>query len=42
MNPGESGVAVVHIFRFQGDRIAELWDIGQPVPQDSPNQAGMF
>jgi predicted SnoaL-like aldol condensation-catalyzing enzyme len=42
MNPGEAGVAVVHIFRFPGDRIAELWDIGQPVPQDSPNQAGMF
>src|SRR6266571_5459493 len=22
-------IAVVHIFRFEGDRIAELWDIGQ-------------
>ena len=42
MNPDEPGVAVVHLFRFQGDRIAELWDIGQPVPRNSLNQAGMF
>lgn len=42
LNPGEAGAAVVHIFRFQGDRIVELWDTGQPVPRDSPNQAGMF
>jgi len=40
--PGERGVAVVHIFRFQGDLIAELWDIGQPVPENSPNEYGMF
>lgn len=40
--PGDLGVAVVHIFRFQGDLIGELWDIGQPVPKDSPNEYGMF
>jgi hypothetical protein len=22
--------------------IAELWDLGQPVPEDSPNEYGMF
>jgi hypothetical protein len=32
----------VHIFRFQNDLIAELWDIGQAVPENSPNQFGMF
>ena len=26
---GERGAAVVHFFRFEGDRIAELWDVGQ-------------
>lgn len=36
------GTSVVHIFRFEGDRIAELWDIGQEVPSDSPNSDGMF
>jgi predicted SnoaL-like aldol condensation-catalyzing enzyme len=40
--PGEPGVAVVHIFRFEGDRIAELWDVGQLVPADNPNADGMF
>jgi hypothetical protein len=26
---------VVHLFRFAGDHIAELWDVGQPVPDES-------
>ena len=39
---GDPGAAVVHIFRFEGDRIAELWDVGQEVPADSPNKNGMF
>lgn len=41
-HPGDRGAAVVHIFRFQGDRIAELWDVGQAVPESSPNELGMF
>jgi predicted SnoaL-like aldol condensation-catalyzing enzyme len=40
--PGDLGAAVVHIFRFEGDRIVELWDVGQPVPEDSVNENGMF
>ena len=40
--PGASGAAVVHIFRFEHGRIVELWDVGQPVPEQSPNQYGMF
>jgi len=42
LKPGDRGVAVVHIFRFQGNHIAELWDIGQAVPENSPNEYGMF
>jgi hypothetical protein len=38
----ESGVAVVHIFRFNGDRVVELWDVGQTIPADSPNRDGAF
>jgi predicted SnoaL-like aldol condensation-catalyzing enzyme len=41
-HPEDRGGAVVHIFRFQGDRIAEFWDIGQAVPEDSVNENGMF
>jgi predicted SnoaL-like aldol condensation-catalyzing enzyme len=40
--PGDLGAAVVHIFRFHGDRIVELWDLGQSVPEKSPNENGMF
>ncbi len=42
LKPGDLGVATVHIFCFEGDRIVELWDVGQPVPEDSPNENGMF
>ena len=42
MKPGEPGLALVHIFKFHGDRIGELWDLGQPVPENSPNENGMF
>ena len=40
--PDDLGAAVVHIFRFEKGRIVELWDLGQPVPDKSPNQYGMF
>jgi predicted SnoaL-like aldol condensation-catalyzing enzyme len=41
-NPSDRGGAVVHIFKFHGDRIVELWDVGQPTPENSPNENGMF
>lgn len=40
--PGEPGAAVVHLFRFDGDRIAEWWDVGQAIPAENPNTDGMF
>lgn len=42
LRPGDSGIAAVHLFRFQADRIVEMWDCGQPVPADSPNKDGAF
>lgn len=41
-NPEDFGGAVVHIFRFQDGKISELWDVGQPIPEESPNENGMF
>src|SRR5262245_8868320 len=38
LKPGGQEMALVHIFRFAGDRIAELWDIGQPVPEEMQNE----
>jgi predicted SnoaL-like aldol condensation-catalyzing enzyme len=40
--PEAAPIAVVHIFRFEGDKIAELWDVGMEVPKDSPNENGAF
>jgi uncharacterized protein YndB with AHSA1/START domain/predicted SnoaL-like aldol condensation-catalyzing enzyme len=41
--PDDPGAGVVHIFRFEGARIVELWDVGQAVPQgDVVNEHGMF
>lgn len=39
---GQASIAVVHIFRIEGGKIVELWDIGQEVPKDSPNENGPF
>ena len=41
-NPTDPGAAVIHIFRFEGDKIAEPWDFGQVVPFDTVNENGMF
>src|SRR5262245_37915224 len=41
-DPAEPGIAVVHIFRFNNGRIVELWDLGQPMIKESPNENGMF
>jgi len=40
--PGDLGAAVVHIFRFENSHIVELWDLGQPLVEESPNEYGMF
>ncbi len=41
-DPADQDVAVVHIFRFDGDKIAELWDVGMLLIKDSPNENGPF
>ena len=35
-------IAVVHMFRFEDNKIIELWDVGMIVPKDSPNENGVF
>ena len=41
-DPRDRGGAVVHLFRFENGRIAELWDVGQAVPENPVNENGMF
>lgn len=35
-------ISAVHTLRFEGDQIAEMWDVAAPVPDDSPNSNGPF
>ncbi|MEN9626346.1 MAG: hypothetical protein RL557_674 [archaeon] len=42
LTPGEAGIAVVHLFRFDGGKIVEMWDCGQVLNKDSPNKDGAF
>lgn len=37
-NPEGRGDTVLYILRFEGDRIAEFWDIGQAVPESNVNE----
>lgn len=39
---GDPGLAVMDIFRVEGDKIVEHWDVIQPVPESTPNPNGMF
>jgi len=41
MSP-ESCWSVIHIFRFEKNMIAELWEASQEVLKDSPNENGLF
>ena len=38
----DPGAALVHIFRFNKFKIAEIWDVGQPIPEELVNENGMF
>lgn len=40
--PEDKGIAVIHIFRFENGKIMEMWDFGQPVPEETVNENGMF
>ncbi len=40
--PGDLGMVVVHLMRFDGDKIVEFWDCGQAIPADGPNADGAF
>lgn len=42
LQQGNLELAVIHIFKFDQDKIVELWDFGQPVPADMVNENGMF
>lgn len=42
MNPADRGSAVVDIFRIEGCKIKEHWDVIQAIPEKSANDHPMF
>ena len=42
LNPDMPWIALIHIFRFEGDLIIEEWEAAQEVPKESPNENGGF
>ena len=42
MEADSADYALIHILRFEGDKIAELWEAGQMVPEDLVNENGVF
>jgi predicted SnoaL-like aldol condensation-catalyzing enzyme len=42
IHPGDTGNAVVDIFRIANGRIAEHWDVAQEVHAKAANDNGMF
>ena len=41
-NPNDTDYAVMHIFRFEGNKVVELWDFAQAAPAEMINENGMF
>lgn len=41
-NPADSGFILVHFFKFKNQKIIELWDLGQEIPDEIINENGML
>jgi predicted SnoaL-like aldol condensation-catalyzing enzyme len=42
VEPGEFERAIVDIFRIENEKLAEHWDVVQPMPEQSVNEHPMF
>jgi predicted SnoaL-like aldol condensation-catalyzing enzyme len=40
--PSEGGLRQMHLFRFEGEKIVEYWDITQQIMPSMPNAGGAF
>ena len=42
LTPRSPWIVLIHIYRFKDNQVIEEWEAGQEVPQDSPNEHGVF
>jgi predicted SnoaL-like aldol condensation-catalyzing enzyme len=42
LQPDMPWIALIHIFRFEGNLIIEEWEASQEVPNETPNENGFF
>lgn len=42
LDPHDVGFILAHIFKIKNNKIIELWDFGQAIPDNSPNEHGAF
>jgi predicted SnoaL-like aldol condensation-catalyzing enzyme len=42
LEKGKLDLGVVHLFRFDGGKIVEMWDLGQAAPSQEINKDGIF
>lgn len=42
LTPGGPEIALIHIFRFEGEKIIEEWECSQAPVECSPNRKGLF
>ncbi|HUL39049.1 MAG TPA: hypothetical protein VLU38_02055, partial [Methanomassiliicoccales archaeon] len=40
--PSEGGLRQIHLFRFEGEKIVEYWDVTQQILASMPNAGGAF
>jgi len=41
-NADDLGTAICHVFQFKEEKIIEVWDFGQAIPDEMVNEYGMF
>jgi predicted SnoaL-like aldol condensation-catalyzing enzyme len=40
--PHDAGFIIAHIYKIKEDKIVEMWDFGQQIPEEYPNENGPF